>query len=338
MDVLWREVIFSLSLSVLDGVPLCCRIWEVVLCNSCGSTGVHVSCGGLRRAQTEWNCPVCATMLSESAQRAAAEARHKRKMYEIETIGSSDEFEEEASSSKRPRSSRTPTQRDFGPFTKMRDSNEDEDVDVVSLCEGDAEVTLGRPSSSSFFSESRGNPTDATSPDEEVFVLRGIRGDVVIADWIAEGRTLCDALVELRSYAEALPTKLASAHFDEDSFLSMLNELSSESYVLTKEHLQRFVACTFTYDQMRLLRKVFEYCFIIHAFKSKIQKYQRRHRMEPFRSRRRYSNRKPSIVKKSKALQKSLINLLTQAKGARLLQGNTTWASSLTPFQLNEVR
>ncbi|XP_047489305.1 uncharacterized protein LOC125039432 isoform X2 [Penaeus chinensis] len=52
--------------------------WEVLLCNLCGSTGVHIQCGGLPFVCTEWNCPTCVNMLSESFKRTQQEERQRR--------------------------------------------------------------------------------------------------------------------------------------------------------------------------------------------------------------------------------------------------------------------
>ncbi|XP_027214467.2 uncharacterized protein [Penaeus vannamei] len=52
--------------------------WEVLLCNLCGSTGVHIQCGALPFVCTEWNCPTCVNMLSESFKRTQQEERQRR--------------------------------------------------------------------------------------------------------------------------------------------------------------------------------------------------------------------------------------------------------------------
>lgn len=50
----------------------------MLLCNLCGSTGVHIQCGGLPFVCTEWNCPTCVNMLSESFKRTQQEERQRR--------------------------------------------------------------------------------------------------------------------------------------------------------------------------------------------------------------------------------------------------------------------
>lgn len=59
-------------------IIFCHRRWEILLCNLCGSSGIHVACGGLPMTCTEWTCPGCAKTLKESVQRMQSEIRQRR--------------------------------------------------------------------------------------------------------------------------------------------------------------------------------------------------------------------------------------------------------------------
>nr|XP_053637855.1 uncharacterized protein LOC128692643 isoform X4 [Cherax quadricarinatus]XP_053637856.1 uncharacterized protein LOC128692643 isoform X4 [Cherax quadricarinatus] len=52
--------------------------WEILLCNLCGSTGVHIACGGLPFTCVHWTCPVCADMVADSVKRMQQEDRDRR--------------------------------------------------------------------------------------------------------------------------------------------------------------------------------------------------------------------------------------------------------------------
>ncbi|XP_071519884.1 uncharacterized protein [Panulirus ornatus] len=61
--------------------------WEILLCNLCGSSGVHIACGGLSFSSTEWTCTVCAEMLAKSGkcmQQKVQERHLKEKNVKIE--------------------------------------------------------------------------------------------------------------------------------------------------------------------------------------------------------------------------------------------------------------
>lgn len=42
--------------------------WEIVLCQYCGSQGIHVMCGKLDLIDLEWECDNCTQMLQNSAK------------------------------------------------------------------------------------------------------------------------------------------------------------------------------------------------------------------------------------------------------------------------------
>jgi len=39
------------------------RRWELLLCNSCGSKGIHIGCGKLDWATMEWDCEDCSSLV-----------------------------------------------------------------------------------------------------------------------------------------------------------------------------------------------------------------------------------------------------------------------------------
>ncbi|CAL4128809.1 unnamed protein product, partial [Meganyctiphanes norvegica] len=52
--------------------------WEILLCDLCGTTGVHIVCGRLPFTCTKWNCSSCMDMLYESSRRLKLEERERR--------------------------------------------------------------------------------------------------------------------------------------------------------------------------------------------------------------------------------------------------------------------
>lgn len=39
--------------------------WELTLCRTCGSQGIHVGCGGLKWANPIWECTECTSILGK---------------------------------------------------------------------------------------------------------------------------------------------------------------------------------------------------------------------------------------------------------------------------------
>ncbi|KAK7065286.1 Zinc ion binding [Halocaridina rubra] len=52
--------------------------WEILLCNLCGSSGIHITCGKLPFTCNEWNCSTCLGMLDDSMKRLKQEERDRR--------------------------------------------------------------------------------------------------------------------------------------------------------------------------------------------------------------------------------------------------------------------
>jgi len=46
-----------------DEILLYCSKWELVLCRTCGSQGIHMACGQLRWANPIWDCVECTSIL-----------------------------------------------------------------------------------------------------------------------------------------------------------------------------------------------------------------------------------------------------------------------------------
>ncbi|XP_015119244.1 uncharacterized protein LOC107042630 [Diachasma alloeum] len=49
--------------------------WELILCRTCGSQGIHVACGRLKWGNATWDCRECTSILTKTAQENSEESR-----------------------------------------------------------------------------------------------------------------------------------------------------------------------------------------------------------------------------------------------------------------------
>lgn len=50
---------FITDICVIKDIWFIYSRWELVLCGTCGSQGIHIGCGRLKWRKPEWHCPTC---------------------------------------------------------------------------------------------------------------------------------------------------------------------------------------------------------------------------------------------------------------------------------------
>lgn len=295
-----------------------CRRWEIILCYHCGSTGIHLACGGLSVSCKEWNCPTCSSLLQKHSK-VKRRIISKRRSF--------------ASSSKRTfskglemflcRLNNKPS------LPASNDSKSIISIDKFRQSCGSSTQDSSRTPASNVLpsgaSVSYFNSDELSSTDELTFLKVSF-----IRDLISKGVSLPKIMEELKSYVESLPNKLISYKYDTVTFLHFLNtyiQTSTDVYKINYWHYMKFLNMEFNLDQMEFMHKLFEMVFLISKTKAFQAIKEKKLRNNPFLKgiQKHRKTRLDFGRKRLMNITQSLIDHLAKAKKVFLLEGNNTW-------------
>ncbi|XP_045596724.1 uncharacterized protein [Procambarus clarkii] len=238
--------------------------WEILLCNLCGSSGVHVACGGLPFTCVEWTCPVCADMITESVKRMRQEVRKRRlqnrnvklKQNSLEStshemaVGNSQSAEETGSiysdcsyedmAVDSGICNETPCKRKL----EVMDWN---DETPAKTSKGDSEDTVLKL-------------TYASDSDDEIDIELGeyqVPPHTIIRELKEHGEELPSQLRRLKDYAIRAQKRMLELRLTEAEMVMMAKESSKyKAFCVNKSDIQRFYRYSLPLEKMLQMLKL----------------------------------------------------------------------------------
>ncbi|KAG7157581.1 G2/M phase-specific E3 ubiquitin-protein ligase-like [Homarus americanus] len=242
--------------------------WEILLCNLCGSTGVHVACGGLSFSCVEWTCPVCASMVAESVKRTQQETREKRLKERKDKIrhssGEDESTSYETALCMMSSSSESHSVKCGDGSTDVRDIHQ-------TPCKRKLEVKDSiEETPSKFFSIDEGCVLKLTGngdSDDEIDVESGecqVPPHTIIRELEEHGEELPKLLTKVKNSAVRAQERMSELRLTEIEIVKMAKEFSQyKTFPLDKSDIIRFYRYSLPFEKMLFVLKLIKVIFAL---------------------------------------------------------------------------